>query len=185
MVGSPYDPFGMEALASKAAERAVRLSTILDRRQLQGERRRGHIAQLNRKAVEAELRLKCLYDAIEAGVADIDDPALKDRIDSLKATRDQAWADAERAEAMLDSARAKGITQQMIDRFAEAARQRIRLEDGGDRRHHIRALAQRVEVADGEVRIMGSKDRLLQVLAGKPGAGRVLTQGLNWRVGGI
>jgi hypothetical protein len=30
-------------------------------------------------------------------VADIDDPALKDRVDGLKAIRDQAKADAERA----------------------------------------------------------------------------------------
>lgn len=48
-------------------------------------------------ARQAELRLKRLYDAIEAGVADIDDPALKDRIGGLKAIRDQAKADAERA----------------------------------------------------------------------------------------
>ncbi|ABC22508.1 hypothetical protein F11_08795 [Rhodospirillum rubrum F11] len=30
------------------------------------------------------MRLKRLYDAIEAGVADLDNPALKDRIDGLK-----------------------------------------------------------------------------------------------------
>ncbi len=50
-----------------------------------------------------------------------------------------------------------------------AARQRIRLEDGGYRRDHLRAFAQRVEVAEGEVRITGSKSRLLQVLTGKNG----------------
>jgi site-specific DNA recombinase len=37
------------------------------------------------------------------------------------------------------------------------ARQRIRLESGGYRRDHLRAVAQRVEVADAEVRITGSK----------------------------
>ncbi len=49
------------------------------------------------------------------------------------------------------------------------------------RRDHLRALAQRVEVADGEVRIMGSKTRLLQVLTGKNGVNSVPTQGLKWR----
>jgi hypothetical protein len=38
-----------------------------------------------------------------------------------------------------------------------------------------------VEVADGEVRIMGSKTRLLQALTGKSGVNSVPTQGLKWR----
>ena len=58
-------------------------------------------ALLNKRAAETELRLKRLYDAIEAGVADLDDPALKDRIDGLRALRDQAKVDSERAQAML------------------------------------------------------------------------------------
>lgn len=48
-------------------------------------------------ATEADRRLRRLYDAIEAGVADLDDPALEDRLDGLKAVRDQASADADRA----------------------------------------------------------------------------------------
>ena len=157
------------------------LASVLDRRQEQSERRREHIAELNKRAVESELRLKRLYDAIEAGVADIDDPALKDRIDGLKAIRDQAKTDAERAQAMLDTSGAKAITPQMVRTFAKTARQRIRLEGGGYRRDHLRALAQRVEVADGEVRIMGSKTRLLQALTGKNSVNSVPTQGLKWR----
>ena len=159
------------------------LASVLDRRQEQGERRREHIAELNKRATESELRLKRLYDAIEAGVADIHDPALKDRIDGLKAIRDQASADAERAQAMLDGSGAKAITPQMVRKFADTARQRIHLEGGGYRRDHLRALAQRVEVADGEVRIMGSKSRLLQTLVAGSGVNSVPTQGLNWRKG--
>jgi DNA invertase Pin-like site-specific DNA recombinase len=157
------------------------LAAVLDRRQEQGERRREHIAELAKRAAESELRLKRLYDAIEAGVADLDDPALKDRIDGLKAIRDQARSDADRAQAMLDSSGSKAITPQMVRTFAKAARQRIRLEGGGYRRDHLRALAQRVEVAEGEVRIIGSKTRLLQTLVGKPGVNAVPTQGLKWR----
>ena len=64
----------------------------------------------------------------------------------------------------------------------ENARQRIR-QEGGYRRDHLRALAQRVEVAEGEVRIRGSKSRLLQTLVANGGAGGVPTQGLKWRTG--
>jgi hypothetical protein len=60
------------------------LTTVLDRRQERSERQREHIAELNRRAAESEARLKRLHDAIEAGVADLDDPARKDRIDGLK-----------------------------------------------------------------------------------------------------
>jgi site-specific DNA recombinase len=157
------------------------LATVLDRRQEQGERRRAHIAELNKRAAESDLRLKRLYDAIEAGVADINDPALKDRIDGLKAIRDQAKADAERAQAMLQNSGQKAITPEMLQKLAQTARRRIRLEGGGYRRDHLRALAQRVEVDTGEVRIMGSKSRLLQTLVAGGGVNPVPTQGLKWR----
>ena len=71
----------------------------------------------------------------------------------------------------------------MVRTFAKTARQRIRLEGGGYRRDHLRALAQRVEVADGEVRIMGSKTQLLQALVSGGGVSAVPTQGLKWRKG--
>jgi hypothetical protein len=54
----------------------------------------------------------------------------------------------------------KAVTPQMLRKFAAATCERIRLESGGYRRDHLSALAQRVEVADSEVRIMGSKSRL-------------------------
>ena len=73
----------------------------------------------------------------------------------------------------------------MVRTFARAARQRIRLDSGGYRRDHLRALAQRVEVADTEVRIMGSKSKLLRTLAaasgGKSGVAGVQSSVLKWR----
>ena len=178
------DAFDMEFYVRKLAKNGVKLlATVLDRRQERSERQREHIAELNKRAAESEARLKRLYDAIEAGVADLDDPALKDRIDSLKAIRDQAQADAERAETMLQHSGSQAVTPQMLSKFACTARQRIRLEGGGYRRDHLRALAQRVELAEGEVRIMGSKSRLLQTLVANGGANAAPTQGLKWRRG--
>src|SRR5208283_2857506 len=94
------------------------LATVLDRRQERAERRHAHIAELNKRAAETDLRLKRLYDAIEAGVADLDDPALKERIAGLKAIRDQAQADADRAQAMAESAGQQAITPSMVQKFA-------------------------------------------------------------------
>ena len=163
------------------------LAAVLDRRQERSERRREHIAELNKRATETDLRLKRLYDAIESGVTDLGDPALRDRIAGLKATRDQAQADSERAQAMLESSGPQAITPQMVRKFARTARERMRIEGGGYRRDHLRALAQRVEVADKEVRIMGSKGDLLRTLAagagGAPATPGVRSSVLRWRKG--
>ena len=51
-----------------------------------------HIAELRKRAAEADAKLRRLYDAIENGVTDLSDLMLKDRITELKAIRDQARA---------------------------------------------------------------------------------------------
>jgi hypothetical protein len=113
------------------------LASALDRRQERAERRHEHIAALNKRATEADLRLKRLYDAIENGVADLDDPALKERIAGLIADALQADAD---VQAMAESAGQQTITPAMVQKFASTARER-RIDGGGYRREHLRALA--------------------------------------------
>jgi site-specific DNA recombinase len=139
------------------------LSSVLDRREERAERRATHIAELRKRMAEADAKLKRLYDAIESGVADLSDPMLKDRVDDLKAIRDQAHADAERAQGAIERL-GPSITAQALKTFARHARKRMRTEGGGYRRDHLRALAQRVEVDAKEVRIMGSKSELLRTL---------------------
>lgn len=150
-----------------------RLATLMDqlfvRRDEWNERRRGHIAELRKRAAEAEAKLKRLYDAIENGVVDVADPSLKDRIAELAAVRDQAQADAERATAAVERL-GPAITPDSLRRFALAARRKLRNEDGTYRRDHLRALAQRVEVVDPtEIRILGSKTELLRTLVAAAG----------------
>jgi site-specific DNA recombinase len=139
------------------------LSSVLHRREERAERRTTHIAELRKRTAEADAKLKRLYDAIENGVADLSDPMLKDRIAELKAIRDQARADAERAEDAFERV-GPSITPQSLKTFARQARKRMRTDSGGYRRDHLRALAQRVEVDGKEVRIMGSKSELLRTL---------------------
>lgn len=82
---------------------------------------------------------------------------------------------------MLQNSGSRAVTPEMLSKFARAARQRIRLEGGGYRRDYPRALAQRVEVDTGEVKIMGSKSRLLQALVAGSGVNAVPAWGLKWR----
>ena len=161
------------------------LSSLLDRRQERAERRREHLADLNRRITETDQRLNRLYDAIESGVEALDDVGLKDRIANLKAIRDQAAADAERIRMTLDGSGDRAVTPEMIDALSETARRSLRIEGGGYRRDHLRAFAQRVEVADDEVRIMGRKSDLLQTLvaasSGETAAFAVRSSVLKWR----
>lgn len=129
------------------------------------------------------MRVKRLYDTVESGVADLSDPALKERITELKATRGQAQVDAERATIALEHV-GQEITPDSLRHFAQHARRRMRGPEGGYRRDHLRALARRVEVAEGEVRIMGSRSELLRALAAASGvrsAGTVRSSVPKWR----
>ena len=139
------------------------LSHVLDRRIEHAERRSSHIAELRKRAAEADVKLKRLYDSIENGIADVSAAMLKDRIAELKATRDHARLDAERAKDAIERA-GPAMTPQALKTFARTARKRMRTDGGGYRRDHLRALAQRVEVDQKELRIMGSKSALLRTL---------------------
>ena len=126
-------------------------------------------SELRKRATEAVAKLKRLYDAIENGVADLADPMLKDRVAELAAIRDQSREDADRAESALENA-GPTVTPQALATFARQARKKMRGEAGGGyRRDHLRALAQRVEVDEREVRIMGSKGTLLRTLVAASG----------------
>ena len=145
------------------------LASLLDRRQESVERRSQHIAELNQRAAEADMRLKRLYEAIEAGSLDPAESALGERIAGLTAIRDQARADAVRTEAMLKNSAHKGLTGAAVRELASEARTGLRLEKGGYRRDHVRAFAQHVEVADDAIYINGSKNTLLRTLIATKG----------------
>ncbi len=68
------------------------------------------------------MRLKRLDDAIETGIADLDDPALKERVTSLKAIRDQAQAAAARAAAMMESPTQRASSPQMVQNLARTGK---------------------------------------------------------------
>ena len=110
------------------------------------------------------MRLKRLYKAIEAGSLDPAESALGERIAGITAIRDQARADAARTEAMLKSSAHQGLTGAAVRELASEARAGLRLRKGGYRREHVRACAQRVEVADDAIYIKGSKNALLRTL---------------------
>lgn len=71
---------------------------------------------------------------------------------------------------------------EVLRRFAGETKPRRRKADGAYRRHHIQALAQRVEVGLDEIRITGSRAKLLGTRAGAgPASPGVSTAGTEVR----
>lgn len=153
------DPARLEAL----------MDQILERRDEWVNQRRQHVSDLERRATEAEAKLKRLYDAIENGVIDMNDPSLKDRISELTTLRDNARGDAQRATAHIEKVGPE-ITPETLRAFALAMRKKLRRNDGTFARDQIRAVAQRVEVVSKtDVRIRGLRTELMRTLTAASG----------------
>ena len=145
------------------------MDQLLERRDEWVDRRRTHVAELERRATEAEAKLKRLYEAIENGVIDMADTSLKDRIAELTMIRDQTRGEAERAIGHIERI-GPAITAESLRAFAQAARRKLRKGDGTFARDHLRAMAQRVEVVSkSEVRILGTRTELLRTLTAASG----------------
>ncbi|KXV59557.1 hypothetical protein AD948_08145 [Acetobacter senegalensis] len=122
-----------------------------------------------------------LYAAIEKGVVDATDPTLRERFDALKARRDETRRLCAMAEA--PAMVVPVITDEMIGRFSHDLR--AKLADGpvAMRKEYLRAIVDRIEVDDGEIRIFGRKDRLMnQLVSDRPKLNsKVPSFGREWR----
>ena len=156
------------------------LAGVLERREAHADNLKDRIVALRKQAADAEAKLTRLYEAIENGLAELDDSNLKGRIAELKRMRDSARADADRAEDRGEG-KTNQITPELLEAFASEARRQIRTKDGSFRRLHVQTLVQRVEVGADEIRIKGSKPTLLQTLVASGGNRRVETAGIGFR----
>ena len=99
------------------------LAGLLKRREEHAEHLKGRIAELRKQAADAEAKLTRLYEAIENGLAEMDDSNLKGRIIELKRVRDAARADADRAENRGDGDDNR-VTPELLRRFGVEARKK-------------------------------------------------------------
>ena len=133
------------------------------------------------EAIFGGVPLRCRFTAIENGIADISDPTLKERLETLKAQRDEAKKLCEMAEA--PAIVIPTITDEMIERFAHDLRAKLLNGPIAMRKAHLQAIVDRIEVDDQEIRVFGRKDRLLnQLVSGRPKpSSKVLSFGRQWR----
>ncbi len=162
-------PDRLAALLRSLADRQAAKTEAVDRRLL----------GLQREVTDCDDRLRRLYRSIEDGIVVLDD-MLRERTATLKSQR-------ERAKAALDRARAQcgmvtTIDSAKIDAFARLMNEKLDNGDTNARRNYIRSIIDTIEVDDDAIRIIGSKDVLQAVIAGKQTAnGNVRGFVRKWR----
>ena len=109
---------------------------------------------------EAQSRLDRLYDAIEAGVAELRDPRFKDRIDLAKL---QIRKGGTALEALRQRVAPKAeLSSMVVQRFSSSIRRRLRDADPAFRRTWLHMFVIKVIIGKDKVRICGPKDLLLR-----------------------
>lgn len=147
------------------------LRGLMERQTAKDEDYANRITALRGKLSDAEGRLGRLYQAIENGIADPNDPTLKDRITAVKTERDIAKVAFDRAVAeMRPDVR---LTEEKISAFVEVMRVNLLTGDVPFRRAYLRAMIDNVEVDDTEIRIHGRRtvlERLVMAGGATPAA---------------
>ena len=121
--------------------------------------RREHLAQARRAHTEAQGRVSRLLELVEQGLMDVNDPSLKERLETAKQARQAA---AERRH-LLEAAGAAGgamITPDSIARLATALRHALQNDDPGFRKAYLRLFVDQVIVGDTDIRLRGPKAAL-------------------------
>ncbi len=161
------DSLVTERLADRllTTERVGELLAGLMRRQAaKAEDHASRLSALRERLGDTQGRLKRLYAAIEAGVADLEDETFRERVAAVKTERDLAQAAFDRATAELNP-RAR-ITEENIAAFVDVMRTNVLTGDTPFRRAYIRSVIDQVEVDDTEIRIIGRRTTLERLVMG-------------------
>lgn len=140
------------------------LKSLMERQATKSESVGRRLLTLQREVSDAEDRLKRLYRSIEDGIVELDD-ILRERTVTLKSERERAKAALDRARSQCGTVAA--IDAQKIDAFARLMSEKLDNGDTNARKGYIRSIIDAVEVDDQAVRIIGSRDILQAVIAGK------------------
>jgi site-specific DNA recombinase len=163
------EPERLTTLLSTLAGRRAEKAATIDRR----------LAALAREAEEADERLRRLYKLVEDGRDEVDD-ILKGRIADLKLAREKALAALERARS--GTRAVEDISPIAVERFTRTMREKLTTGEVPFRKAYLGSLIDRIEVDDGEVRIVGRKEVLEQaVLASRLAPPGVHSFVPNWR----
>jgi site-specific DNA recombinase len=140
------------------------LEILADRQSAKTDAVDRRLVSLQREVSDTDERLRRLYRSIEDGFVELDD-ILRERTTSLKSERGRAKAAYDRARAQCGTVAT--IDSVKIDAFARLMTDKLDNGDTNARKSYIRSIVDAIEVDDKAIRIIGSKDVLQAVIAGK------------------
>jgi site-specific DNA recombinase len=136
------------------------LRGLLDRARNKTEVNAAKAKELRKKLRETEGKIERLYGALADGT--VGDTAMFRRsLNNVKAERDETL----RMIAALEKHREVSrhlLTRRNIERFAEAARARLRHESASLRKGNMRQLVSQIDVGDREIRVSGPHSGLAE-----------------------
>ena len=161
------------------ARLAEMLQSLSSRRAEKAESLNSRVMALQREVTNAEEKLKRLYRLVEDGITDLDE-VLKDRLNTLKAERDQAHAALERTKEHLSPQ--IRIDPALIERFGRMMQQHFTSGSVPFRKAYLQSLITAIEVDDRCVRVKGSKDLIEKaVIASQNGPAGCSQMSTTWR----
>lgn len=111
---------------------------------------------------DTKTRLNRIYDAIEAGLSDLADPFLKDRIDALKLQIREGTAAVEALQKRR-SIRPIDLSTERLQAFSAQVRERLRSGDPAFRRAWLQLFVDEVRVGPEAIYIRGPKEPLIAI----------------------
>lgn len=151
------DGMVLEHLAQKVfqPDRLARiLEAYIERSTEADAARKERLAQARRRLTEAEGGLARLIELVERGLVDLDDPALKDRLQAARQARDAAREEIKLLDAATSS-HTQSITPERIARFGAHLRSALADPDPAFRKAYLRLFVGQIEVGDNEIRMLG------------------------------
>jgi site-specific DNA recombinase len=161
---------------------AILLGRMFDRSEAGREKIEAEILRQRAALTDATSRLRRVYDAIEAGLTDIHDPLIKERVDGLKLQRSEVTRSIDELSKRrnMNAGRLDPIK---VKAFSIAVRERLRDGNPAFRRAWLHRFVDRVDISPAEIRISGPKEPIVSMLSGSGtvAAAMVPTFAREWR----
>ncbi|MGV3575229.1 MAG: recombinase family protein [Devosia sp.] len=157
------------------------LQAMIDRT---GDTRQQLESEIDRQraaVADAKSRLDRLYDAIEAGLAELGDARFKERIDLAKLQIREGSANLDTLRQR-NNAKAE-ISSAMVKRFSSEIRRRLRDANPAFRRNWLHLFVSKVVIGKDRIQICGPKDQLLKAISEEDHCVRAMvpTFARDWR----